>query len=458
MRIFHCPEKKMDSHADTDSILLAFLNGVGDQPLLNENSMHSRSDSALSIASTIALDTVSMPLHPHVIKTFCPFNQLFVSIAFPSEENGWVYRDDVGGQSQHRWDFEETIFLISRYSTCNRAIEIQRPCRNCIMKDVWRRECIQPENAFFLCARSMAKDPTPALNKVMLRCDAVPPDLASKYIALIPKCNNSRKRRRDRDTRQKQIYRMMEQVASRNQTANAPQPSDPEEADDFMNLIGNALGMNQPTTEGHLHVDSHEPKLASLQTVATCLDSNISDIDRPRTEESTTQASDSCVPGMVSAYGRLLDLFGNNSRACITDEFIRQLQADFPSVFTTESTSVPCEALSALLQRIQVVPHKPALLLTKFIFLPWFTRLKHLCRDSPARIGLGFYHSPSSSLHAEFCESSLSPIFISSDCHRIAELYSFSGSLPNTMLVLYIVDPVISLVIGSNILPIANLA
>eukprot|EP00966_Prymnesium_polylepis_P124027 2868008-Prymnesium_polylepis.1 len=135
----------------------------------------------------------------------------------------------------------------------------------------------------------------------------------------------------------------MEQVASRNQTANAPQPSDPEEADDFMNLIGNALGMNQPT-EGHLHVDSHEPKLASLQTVATCLDSNISDIDRPRTEESTTQASDSCVPGMVSAYGRLLDLFGNNSRACITDEFIRQLQADFPSVFTTESTSVPCEA------------------------------------------------------------------------------------------------------------------
>ena len=105
-----------------------------------------------------------------------------VTISFPTEENGWVYRYDIGGQSQHRWDFEDALVLLSRHSTCKKAIEMRRPCRNCIMKDIWRRECTEPENAFFLCTPSTAKDPTPSLNKLMVHCDSVPPELAKLWI------------------------------------------------------------------------------------------------------------------------------------------------------------------------------------------------------------------------------------------------------------------------------------
>ena len=145
----------MDAQPDTDQLLLAYLHGVEDGAPLGGGAtrLEERSDSALSLASTIAFDAApAAPTAPRVIKAFCPFNQLFVTIPFPNEDDGWVYRYDIGGQSQHRWDFEGALALLSRHSTCKKAIEMRRPCRNCIMKDIWRRECTEPENAFFICS------------------------------------------------------------------------------------------------------------------------------------------------------------------------------------------------------------------------------------------------------------------------------------------------------------------
>eukprot|EP00966_Prymnesium_polylepis_P334924 7390275-Prymnesium_polylepis.3 len=205
----------MDAHPDTDQLLLAYLHGVdgGDHVNDHKERLEERSDSCLSLASTVAFDAVpTTPPSPRVIKAFCPFNQLFVSIPFPSEDDGWVYRYDIGGQTQHRWDLDETIVLLSRHSTCKKAIEMRRPCRNCIMKDIWRRECTEPENAFFLCAVSATKDPTPVLNKLMMHCESVPADLAKLYMAQIPKMNSTRKRRFDKSTKRKQLSRMMTQM------------------------------------------------------------------------------------------------------------------------------------------------------------------------------------------------------------------------------------------------------
>jgi hypothetical protein len=84
-------------------------------------------------------------------------------------------------------------------------------------------------------------------------------------------------------------------------------------------------------------------------------------------------------------------------------------------------------------------------------------RLRSRCRDSRIQITLGFYRAPSVPIHAEFCKTSTSPSFISSGRHRIEEPYSFSGSLPTTMLVLSMVDHSTSLVPGNDILPIAKL-
>ena len=81
-------EKKMH----TDELLLAYLDGAAATPLDGNGDLGERSDSALSLASTVTLEAVSTPPSaPIVVKAFCPFNQLFVSIPFPNEVDGWVY-------------------------------------------------------------------------------------------------------------------------------------------------------------------------------------------------------------------------------------------------------------------------------------------------------------------------------------------------------------------------------
>ena len=247
----------MDAQPDTDQLLIAYLHGVGDVAVSEESRLQERSDSALSLASTIAFDAApAAPTAPRVIKAFCLFNQLFVTIPFPNEDDGWVYRYDIGGQSQHRWDFEGALALLSRHSTCKKAMEMRRPCRNCIMKDIWRRECTEPENAFFICSISASNDPTRVLNKLIVECDSVPPHLAKVYLAHVPKLNSARKRRFDEETKRKQLARMITQIGAR-ERLNAPQQNDPTEVDDFMHLIGDALGMNG-TTQGLKHVDSYD--------------------------------------------------------------------------------------------------------------------------------------------------------------------------------------------------------
>eukprot|EP00966_Prymnesium_polylepis_P123907 2865264-Prymnesium_polylepis.2 len=311
------------------------------------------------------------------------------------------------------------------------------------MKDIWRRECTEPENAFFLCTLSTAKDPTPVLNKLMIECDSVPPVLLKVYLAHMPKLNSTRKRRFDEDTRRKQLNRMIAQIGAR-EHSNTPQQHEAGEVDDFFHLIGDALGMNQTQPgQGMAHADSYDSELADLAPLQA--------VEETAPAPCTTSSSS----GIAAAYGTLLGLFGASKRASVSADFVCKLQVDFPAIFSADAMS--CDALTALLRRIGVVLHEP-MLLAKSIFPPWMARLRSRCRDSPIQVALGFYRAPSVSIHAEFCKSSTTPSFISSGRHRLEEPYSFSGSLPTTMLMLYIVDPSTSLVPGNDILPIANLA
>jgi hypothetical protein len=163
----------MDAPPDSDQLFLAYLHCArGNDALTGTGErLDERSDSAMSLASTIAFDIppTTVDAHPrHLIKAFCAFNGLFVTIAFPSEADGWVYRYDLGGQSQHRWDYDDSIVLLNRHTLPARRplFEEKMICRNCVMKDDWRRECMRPENAFFICSMSATKDPTDAVNKV----------------------------------------------------------------------------------------------------------------------------------------------------------------------------------------------------------------------------------------------------------------------------------------------------
>lgn len=81
-----------------------------------------------------------------------------IVIEYPREHNGWVYRSEVGGHSQHRWDMtNDAVSIIARHSTCKKAISARNPCRNCVMKK-WRRECIDACNSFFVKAIGTVDD------------------------------------------------------------------------------------------------------------------------------------------------------------------------------------------------------------------------------------------------------------------------------------------------------------
>ena len=76
-----------------------------------------------------------------LIEVFCTFNGWIVRIEYPSSQNGWTYRADLGGHSQHRWEFGNVMILMARHRTCGNAVFPGELCRNCVMKTVWRCEC-----------------------------------------------------------------------------------------------------------------------------------------------------------------------------------------------------------------------------------------------------------------------------------------------------------------------------
>eukprot|EP00966_Prymnesium_polylepis_P230343 5329547-Prymnesium_polylepis.1 len=111
--------------------------------------------------------------------------------------------------------------------------------------------------------------------------------------------------------------------------SNGPHQSDPSDVDDFMLLIGDALGMNE-TTQDSDRADSYEPELADMA---------------PLQAEEQTAAPLELSPSsdIVAAYGTLLGLFGATLRASVSTDFVCKLQIDFPFIFSTDAASVPSD-------------------------------------------------------------------------------------------------------------------
>jgi hypothetical protein len=109
-----------------------------------------RPQSAVSTAATV--DDIPYDESDEVfyIKAFSMFTCMSIILEYPSEHNGWVYRPELSGNSQHRWDLKGSVSIVVRHSTCKKAIIRRGLCRNCIMKSVWRRECSLPCNTFYV--------------------------------------------------------------------------------------------------------------------------------------------------------------------------------------------------------------------------------------------------------------------------------------------------------------------
>ena len=71
----------------------------------------------------------------------------------------WLYRIDIGGTSQHRWDHSGILNMVVRHSTCMKAVLPRSICRNCNMKEYWRVKCGDPDDTFFImCEHTVSLD------------------------------------------------------------------------------------------------------------------------------------------------------------------------------------------------------------------------------------------------------------------------------------------------------------
>jgi hypothetical protein len=88
-----------------------------------------RIDSSVSDSTASSLVSSPLPSHSLVntsalvgeVKAYCRFTHEVVCVRFPTDADGWVYRIDLGGTSQHRFGTNIPVF-----STCGGAAQTAR--------------------------------------------------------------------------------------------------------------------------------------------------------------------------------------------------------------------------------------------------------------------------------------------------------------------------------------------
>ena len=429
-----------------DSLLLAYLQ-ASDEHIHKDLASEGRSDSALSLASTIdAMESPSATLSstPLLIQTFCTMNGLFLTIAMPNStpNDGWVYRTDLGGQSHHRWDYKNSLVLLSRHTTCKKAIDVRRPCRNCMMKEVWRRECTEPENTFFLCPMTAAEDLTTAINEIMLDCTPATPEQAAIFSKNVPKISVTRKRPFDEYTKNKQLTKLHEQILARRRADSRSEVSNATIDDaEFYNLVGDALGLDRcDSTDSEISI---LPQEQALSSTASSITSSITSLETP--------SEDLCV-----AYEAVMNMFvkKHSMQVVMTSDILSKMQHDFPRIYRTDAAIQRSDVLADVFRVLNV--EAPNIFMMKSIFPTWMSRLRTRCAKGPIQLGLGFYNAPSAAIFDEICSNAAVTNFIASGYHHVRCSTAVATSL--TILVIYVIDANSSMVAGNDILPLSSLA
>lgn len=80
------------------------------------------------------------------IDAYVVFAKCVVRVPSPMANGTWYYR--IHG-TQPFWEYNGLI-LLRRHSTCQRAVFPRPWCRNCNHRKLWRRECEQPDDTYYI--------------------------------------------------------------------------------------------------------------------------------------------------------------------------------------------------------------------------------------------------------------------------------------------------------------------
>eukprot|EP00966_Prymnesium_polylepis_P331271 7386833-Prymnesium_polylepis.1 len=338
-----------------------------------------------------------------------------VRIRYPDPAQGWVFRYGVSGHSQMRWDYQSSLMLLLRHSTCMKALVSRDFCRNCEMKDVWRRECADPCNTFYIQSLSDPKACLLALQKIILDAEKATPETIALRMAAAPKVNNNRKRSPIDEGRKRYMMKqdqklIMHLIGKKSSTYMITEVSmiDINADHSLMSMLGYALGLDDE--------DGEQKTLNESQLVGA----NDQDTSAPLTP----------LKQIVAGYETLISVFANTASICVSTSFLTGILDNYSLMHMSVVQAMPNDALDKLLCDMLIDVASP-MLLVKSLFPTWLVRVRAADEEN-VRLRLGFYTAPSSFIYSEILHSRVLPEFIARGSHHIEANHSVAKALAPT--------------------------
>lgn len=422
------------------------------------------------------------PLAPKqllLIEVFCTFNGWIVRIEYPSEENGWSYRADLGGHSTHRWDFSNVMILMARHSTCGRSVFPREMCRNCVMKQIWRTACIDPCNTFYLQAMHTVQACIDALRPIVYEASEATENQASLYLLNAPKTTVSRKRVSDAESKAMRMHKL--ERALRESVAVANGASLMPEQQSFLAELGSELDKKEacfsmpnidlsPPFDHNSYFAAVSPASPPLLPMPAMVVSPARPISGSLLLPSAPVLLPSApmlalrpppptpvighdAPSAYRAFIELLD-FDQSQEKLLSQMTIQTFIADNPQMKTTFSMLGVSEKLNRIASKLAGMG-KSCQLLIKTVLSDWIAEVYKLsAATGKITIRVGFYAAPSLSVYNDIYRSETLPRFVVNATHRIEQDFTtaLSRAHGHPLLVVFH-GGAFPMIPGANLLP-----
>lgn len=432
-----CPVKlqeKTDVRSATDTSIAWHASGLSDQ-----------ADGSLPCGDSNLQGAKKQQL----IDVFCTFNSWVVRIEYP-RPGRWRYCTEAGGYFHHMWDFESGVMrLVSRRNTCRSSVLPRQYCRNCLMRSVWRLECVEPCHSFYMYAAAHAVcDCIAALRPLVHQQYTLPDDASRLYMIRAP--NPASMQRKARDYARK--LRSLSQLEASVQQSASNVPTTSSELSAFLSELGDELDRKDALDCVDASFDGESPgsKAASLSNATTSglaaplLQGESAPEDTPSSSASYDTGSACSVytptrpnhaPQLIGrtvtlACEALLELLSHIDQELSVSVTHRELAAiDAAHIPTTNPLSLlgASSTLDALARRMGA-PRTCQLFLKRSLVLWLQTILSFSKRTGSVTVGLAFYAAPTEFIYTDIYQSSITPSFITDASHRLERDYGTAAA------------------------------
>lgn len=141
-----------------------------------------------SSMSELEQQPFSVVVYNHIVKAEAV-------IVYPDVSRGWLFRSDASTSTGLRWEYNDTLAVVTRHATCDNAVlPRQRQCRNCEMKRTWRKQCSERCETFFLVALDDAINVDAAVAAVVQDERPLSKFALSRFTLMLPSNAGTRKR------------------------------------------------------------------------------------------------------------------------------------------------------------------------------------------------------------------------------------------------------------------------